>query len=235
MNLTKIARCVLTDTVALFLALIIGGVAMLIAHVPPAVTLIQVLAVELLAQAFIISALAEDKRPRKPRQAARHQLVAEIIIFGALAAIIAYLNYRLFFVRHDLAPAYIDTTHPLYVQATTLAYVTLVLCQFMNTQFVRSDERKHFFTSYLWRNKKLVRVAGISFVIMLAIIYIPWLQSLFGTEALGVSDWIMALVAAALYSGARSLQRHTRQHTRHEIIKLHRKVHATPANRRVVH
>lgn len=227
MNLNKVARCVLTDITALILTLMIGLAAMQAAHVPPAIIIVQVLAIELLFQAPLLSVLKREKRAHKPRHAAQHQLVIEIILFGVLAAVIAYLNYRLFFVRHGLAPAYIDKTHPLYLQATTVTYMTLIFCQFINLLFVRSDERKQFFTNYLWSSPKLVRAAGISLTIMLAIIYLPWLQSLFNTEAMGFWDWTMALLCTAAYSGFRSLQRHTRQHTRHEVIKLHHKVRGT--------
>lgn len=215
----------LTDSTALIGIVIIGLVAMVSTHVPPAITLVQVLAVELLAQALLLSALSQEKRILAPRKTAQHQIIVEIIVFGILAAVIAYINYRLFFVRNGLAPAYIDTTHPLYVQATSLTYLTLVLCQFMNLLFIRSDERKLFFTDYLWRNQKLVQAAAVSFFMLLVIIYNPWLQSFFGTGPLGLWDWIMAILCAATYTGLRVLQRHTRQHTRHEVVKLHHKVH----------
>lgn len=221
MTLNKISRCALTDVSALILVLVIGVVFSITAHIPTAVTLLQVLIIELLTQAPILSALKHEKRSHRPRHAPSHQFIIEIVLFGALAAIITYLNYRFFFVRHGLSPAYIDTTHPLYLQATTVAYVTLALCQAANVVFIKSDEHKQFFT-----NKKLTRAAAISGIILLAVIYLPWLQAVFSTEALGFWDWTMVLVSVGAYSGARFVQRHTRQHTRHEVIKLHRKVHA---------
>lgn len=215
----------LTDTVALVLALVISLLAATKTHVPPGILLIQVLAIELLFQAPLLLVLNHEKQAHKPRHLTQYQAFMEIFLFGALAAVIAYLNYRLFFARHGLGPAFIDTAHPFYIQATTLAYATLALCQCMNLIFVRADNHKTVFSEYLWNNPKLVRMAGLAGFILLNIIYNPLLQPLFGTKPLDVIDWLMVMGALALYSGLRMVQRHTRQHTRHAIIHLHHEVH----------
>jgi magnesium-transporting ATPase (P-type) len=217
MHLSKTARSVWTDGVALLAVLIIGLIGFLAYHVPLAITLWQVVVIELLILAYPIKTL-QPKNSRKHEQP-RHQAIFEIITFGLLAAAIAYLNYRLFFGREGFSPAYIDTGNPLYAQATTLACLTISLCQLMNLGFIQADTQKHFHLK-----QPQLQALAVSLFALLNIIYNPWLHGLFGTKALGLVDWLTALAAVVLYSGLRLLQRHTRQHTRHAVIKLHHEV-----------
>lgn len=225
MDLNKVARCVLTDGTALVTALLISLALMLTTHIPPAVLFIQVLAIELLIQAPLLTALNHERSGHQPQHVSAYQLIMEILLFGIMAGGLASAAYWLSFALHQLSPVYIDTTHPFYIEATTVAFASLALCQVLNLVFVRSDTHKHVLTDYLWSNPKLVRTAGLTGIGLLAVVYIPWLQAFFGTASLGFADWLLVLTIAAAYSGLRVLQRHTRQHTRHAVIRLHREVH----------
>jgi magnesium-transporting ATPase (P-type) len=225
MQLSKVARLVLTDSIALLLTLLISLASVVVFHVPVAITLVLVLAIELLTQALPLSVLAKYKGSHKPDYHLSHQAIMEVITFGVLAAALAYGNYLLFFARHGLSPAHMDTANPLYAQAITLTYLTLVLCQFMNLLFVRADKRKRFFTKYLWSNQKLLQAGGVSAFILINVIYNHWIQPIFGTGPLDIIDWLAAVAAAGFYTGWRIFQRHTRHHARHAVIKLHREVH----------
>ena len=135
-------------------------------------------------------------------------------------------EYRYLFVRHHLSPAYIDTTNPLYLEATTLTYVTLVLCLYVYLLFERADTHEKFFTSYLWSNKKLLGAFGLSLVLIGGIVYTPFLHGYFSTANLGWGEWFSALLAAGAYFAFRLAQRHTRKHTRRAVLKLHHEVHS---------
>ena len=127
MSLNKVNRCVLTDGAALVSILLIGLVASWTIHVPLAMTLVQILAIALIAQALPLYILSHEKGRICTQHVTKRQLHITLLFFGLLAALIAYAGYLLFFAFHDLSPAYIDTGHPLYMQATTLAFMTIVL------------------------------------------------------------------------------------------------------------
>ncbi|HAH21759.1 MAG TPA: hypothetical protein DCL49_12785, partial [Candidatus Omnitrophica bacterium] len=42
-------------------------------------------------------------------------------------------------------------------------------------------------------NKKLILATGVSFFLQMAVVYIPFLQKIFKTEALGIFDWVLVV------------------------------------------
>jgi Ca2+-transporting ATPase len=233
-NIKKAARCALTDNAAELITVLLGLGALAAFHIPSALPAIQILAIDIVAQILPITALGWDRAQHKlmsekPRNLHDHIINASAIRgfigFGALAAFLSYGNYLLFFARNHLSPVRIETTLPQYHTATTLTYVTLVLCLYVYLMFERSDRHEKFFTEYLWSNKKLLIAFAISFFFIGNIIYNPWVQPYFGSASLSFLDLMTALLAALLYGGFRLLQRHTRLHTRHAVIQLHREVH----------
>lgn len=241
-NIRKAARCVMTDNASELIAILISLVGQVWLHVPLAITAIQILAIDLVAQLAPITALGWDKPLSNlmhdhPRKLGDHILngpaVKEFVMFGLLAAVIAYTNFMFFFVRHGLSAGYIDSTSDLYAQASTLTYLTLVLCQFMNLLLVRADTHARFFTSYLWSNKRLLVAFAVSFFCILNLMYNPGVQHYFGTGPLDTADWLTAVGAAVVYLSVRLLQRHTRKHARHAVIKLHHEVYGKTSSARV--
>ncbi|MGH7142103.1 MAG: cation-translocating P-type ATPase [Candidatus Saccharimonadales bacterium] len=239
-NIRKAAHCAMTDNAGELIVILMSLVGQIFFHIPIAITAIQILAIDIIAQMAPVTALGWDKAERslihqKPRRLSDHILnvktVPGFIMFGALGAVLAYSNFLFFFVRHGLSAAYIDTSSSLYAQATMLTYLTLVLCQFVYLMMARADEHESFFTRFLWSNKKLLIAFAISFFCIFNIMYNPLISSYFGAGPLSVADWLAAVGAALIYLVISLLQRHTRKHTRQAIIKLHREVHgnASPA------
>jgi Ca2+-transporting ATPase len=222
MTPSKLVRCVLTDITALLTVLIVSFILTRGVHIPAAILLIQCLGIELLSQAFPISTLVHDKSKHTPRPGLHVKL--EVIAFGLMAGLITYASYLLFFGYHVLNPEYIDTANSLYAQATTVAFVTLAFCQGINLLFVRADEHPHVLTDYLLSNPKLLKAFGVSLFLILNVVYNPALQTIFRTEALGITEWAATIVAAGLYALLRRLQRYTRKHTRHSVVKLHQEL-----------
>ena len=229
-NIRKAARCALTANASELLVVIFGLIGLSLLHVPPAISAIQILAIDVVAQILPITSLGWDSaRARimreKPRNRTEHiinkQAVGGFLGFGALAAMLSYGNYLFFFVRANLSPAYLDIANPQYQKATTLTYVTLVLCLYVYLLFERADSHEKFFTSYLWSNKKLLGAFAISFGLIGSIIYIPALQSYFRTGSLSWTDWLTALICAVTYFAVRVTQRHTRKHSRRAVVALH--------------
>ncbi len=229
-NIRKAARCALTDNAGELLVVLFGLGGLALFHVAPAILPLQILAIDIVAQILPITALGWDSAQHKlmrekPRNLRDHIIngpaMAGFVGFGLLAAIFAYGNYLLFFARHHLSPRYLDPSLPLYHQATTLTYLTLVLCLYVYLMFERADAHERFFTSYLWSNEKLLAAFAASFFLIGNIIYNPWVQPYFKSGSLGFVDWLTALLCAGCYLAFRLLQRHTRKHTRHAVLKLH--------------
>jgi Ca2+-transporting ATPase len=228
-NIKKAARCALTDNAGELFTVLISLAALTLFHVAPAITAIQILAIDVVAQILPITALGWDTAQgklmhEKPRDLRDHIInpgaVRGFVGFGLLASLLAYSNFLFFFVRHGLSPRNLPTTVPLYHQATTLTYLTLVLCLYVYLLFERSDAHEKFFTSYLWSNKKLLIAFALSFLLIGNIIYNPWVQPYFSAGSLTILDWLTALLCAGLYMAFRLLQRHTRQHSHAAVLKL---------------
>ncbi len=202
-------------------ALVVLGVAGLAAyHLPPAITFMQIIALDLLLCAPI-AALAYEKNYLKINNIRWQAPVA----FGILAALIGFANYLLFFARHHLSPLYIDAGLPMYHQATSLTLLTILFCTLTYLLFERADHHEQFFTEHLHSNDKLLQGFGLSLAVLAAIVYLPWLQPIFSTAPLDIVDWASALLAVCVYSLLRLLQRHTRKHSRHAVLKLHNQTH----------
>jgi magnesium-transporting ATPase (P-type) len=103
--------------------------------------------------------------------------------------------------------------------------VTLILCLYVYLLFERSDAHEAFFTRYLLSNKKLLGAFLLSFILIINIVYNPWVQPYFSTHSLSLMDWLTALVAASVYFAVRLFLRRTRHHSREAVLALHTQVH----------
>lgn len=227
---SKILQTVVTDNVATLSTVLVSIIGQIFFQVPLAVTVMQILAINavvlILPTANIDSGTAQQRRYFFSNSIAR-----ELILFGTLAGIIAYTNFLFFFVRHRLSPAHIDISNPLYLEAMSLTFLTLILCQLFNVLLVGADNGNRLLINYMRRNKQLLVAVGASLLFILTIIYVVPAQRLFDIGSLSPIDWVTALGGATIYLAVRLLQRHSRHHTRRAIIQLHREVHgkASPA------
>lgn len=225
MRFTKVARCVIADTIALSALLVIGLVVHLAWHVPFPLTLLQALGLELLVLAYPISVLHYDHDSHKLRDTHDRQVKFELIAFGGLAAGLGLLSFFLFFHRFGLSPAYIDTSNYVYREGTTVVLLTLALCQTLHLIFVRLDAERKFKAASLVANPALLRAWFVSLLVLLNCMYNPLFHSIFGTQRLGLADWLLALLMAAIYFALRQLQRSSREHSHHAVVQLQREVH----------
>ena len=79
----------------------------------------------------------------------------------------------------------------------TMAFTTLMLFQMFNVFNACSDNHSAFYE--LFHNPLLWGTVGLSLLLQVAVICIPFLQSAFDTVALSASDWLRcALVASSV-------------------------------------
>ena len=77
-------------------------------------------------------------------------------------------------------------------KARTAAFLTLVLTQLIHV-FECKSERKSIFEISLFNNKPLVVAVLISLVMILAVIYVPFLQGVFKTVMLTLNEWLLVI------------------------------------------
>lgn len=223
-NIISVVRSALTCNAAELLTVLLGLATLSLLSVPPAITTRQILAIDIITLILPVMALGWDKIQHRQTSEPliNRQTALRLTGFGGLAGLLSYANFAFFFVRHGLSARFLDTGLPLYAEATTLTFLSLVLCLCVHLVFERSDRREKFFTRYLWSNERLMGGFAASLILIINLLYNPWIQPYFGTTALSLGDWLSVLACTVLYFGFRLLQRHTRKHTRRAVVQLHR-------------
>jgi Ca2+-transporting ATPase len=89
----------------------------------------------------------------------------------------------------------LSASSPVYIKGTTMTFAGIVIAQVGNVLASRTSKVSMFKTS-LKSNKWIWLGIGAQISIISAMVYIPTMQRLFGTTALGLYDWaILALLA----------------------------------------
>ncbi len=227
-NIKKIAlMCFTANASELFVNLASLGGAILF-KVPLALTVMLILAVDLIAELFPVAALGWDKAdhdvmtapPRDPKQHILSRAnVVDVLWAGLLIGGLAYANYLLFFHRQQVDPSGLASGSLVHLKATAMTYLTIVLCQLGNILQRRSE--RGLFTTYQFHNKQLWLAMCLSLFCVINIIYNPWIAPYFRASSLAALDWIYALAAAAIFLAVREFQRYSRLHSRKTVHALH--------------
>lgn len=226
-NIQKGTLSCFTSNMAELVTNLVSLGAAVIFHVPLALSVMQILAIDLVAELFPIAALGRDKpegelMQGKPRNLHDHILnrrsIADLLWCGLLIGTLAFGNYLLYYWRRGLGAEHIDESSLLHMGATTMTYLTIVLCQLLNILQRRSEHG--LFTRYQLHNSQLWGAMALSMTCVLAIIYTP-LSGYFHAAALGFTDWLYALLAVVIFVVIRELQLRTRHHTRTHLFATH--------------
>ncbi len=212
-NIKKGALSCFTTNAAELVVNMVSVIAFSLFNIPLALTVMQILAIDLLAELFPIAALGWDKADGelmhdKPRNPHNHILnkksIADLLVCGLIIGVLAYGNYLLFFGRAGVTPGGLTSGLPIHAQATALTYLTIVLCQLVNILQRRS--RGGFFTKYQLHNRYLWLAMCVSLTCVALIMYSP-LNTYFGAGPLGIVDWLFALSAAGIFLLIREIER----------------------------
>jgi P-type Ca2+ transporter type 2C len=96
----------------------------------------------------------------------------------------------------------------------TMAFTTLMLFQLFNVVNARSDERSAF--SGLFRNHWLWAAIGLSLLLHVFVVYVPFLQEAFSTVSLTGSDWLVCAAVASSVLWLRELSKVMTRATSHD-------------------
>jgi magnesium-transporting ATPase (P-type) len=198
-NIRKFLTYILTSNVPE----IVPYLAFVIFRVPLPLTVMQILAVDLGTDMLPALALGAEKpepdvmkvppRPRRARLLDLPLLLRAYLLLGPLQAIAAMSAY--FFVLRGGGWRFGETISfrdPLYLQATTACLAAIVLMQVVNVFLCRSERQPAFASGFLGNRLIFAGVAA-ELVLVLAIVYTPVGNALFGTHPLPFLVWLFVL------------------------------------------
>ena len=205
-NIRKATLTCLSSNFAELITVLISLAFAALFGIPPAITAIQILAIDLIAELFPIAALGWDKPEKSlmkeyPRDPKDHifnpRAIRDLLFTGLLMGGLAYANFALFVSRGGGELQNLDTSATFYASATTLTYVVICMCQLVNLLIRRANAKT--LTPYLFSNKKLWVAYGISMFCILNIVYNPYVHKVFGTYFLSLTDWAYVLGSMLIF------------------------------------
>ena len=125
-----------------------------------------------------------QRKPRNPRLGIFTRPVVIMLLTGGLWS--ALVNMTLFVWM-------LDSGRPL-AEVMSMTFVSLVLIQFFKAYNYRSDHLSVFRKPFA--NKWLNLAVAWELVLLVAILYVPFLQRAFATFSLSLEDWIITTVMA---------------------------------------
>jgi potassium/sodium efflux P-type ATPase len=209
---------------------IVPFLGMVALKIPPALTILQILAVDLgtdMVPALALGAESPEpgimERPPRPRKESLLNGALLLRAYGFLGATEAVLSMAGFFLvwsghgysladLQQVTPAILaHTANPavtaIYRQSTTMTLAIIVACQVGNLFACRSDLRSAFRQS--WSNNNSLLWFGICFecVALFAFIDFPPFRYVFATASLAPQHWLLVLACPPLLLGTEELRK----------------------------
>ena len=211
-NIRKFLAYILTSNVPE----LVPFLAMVVLRIPPALTILQILAVDLGTDMVPALALGGEppeaglmRRPPRPRASPlldRALLVRAYLRLGLVQAVTSMAAFLAVYAAHGigldgmrrLAPSLLARIAPADVLAlqhlaTTAALAAIVLSQMANLFACRSEHRSAFHVPL--GNRLLWTGLVLEAVLLAAVVYLPPLQRIFDTASLPATAWPLLLLA----------------------------------------
>ena len=81
-------------------------------------------------------------------------------------------------------------------RARTAAFIVLACSQLFHS-FNCRNASESLFKIGVFTNKKLIIATGVSFLLQMAVVYVPFLQRIFKTEPLAGFDWFLVVIISS--------------------------------------
>ena len=199
--------------------------------IPLPLTVMQILAIDLGTETLPALALGREpaepgimERPPRPRERGiidKPMLVRAWVWLGSIEA--ALVTGGFFYVLFSAGWAPGDPTgpdsslHGAYLAATTMTFAGITACQ-VGTAFAARTNRASLFDIGVFSNKLLLWGIVFELAFAAAVIYLPPLQAIFGTNALGLRELAILAVFPFVVWGSDELRRwalRRRERTKH--------------------
>lgn len=211
-NIQKSTLACLTTNAAELIINLISLAGALMFNFPLAITIMQLLSIDLLAELLPISALGWDKAEgdlikNKPRNLKDHILnknsILDFGLSGLMMGTLAYFGFAIFIYLSGENMMSLNSGSEIYLMATSVSFLMIVISQFFNIMSRRST--KGIFTKYQFHNKFFWSAILISFSLTLLIIYSP-INEYFGCAPLNLLAWGIVLAGTAIFVAFRQIQ-----------------------------
>jgi magnesium-transporting ATPase (P-type) len=224
---------------------IVPFLAMVVLKVPPALTILQILAVDLGTDMIPALALgAEPPEPgimqQPPRPKSKPLLNLPLLVraygfLGAIETVASMLGFFIVWWSHGYSLADLQQLTPailshsadpavtaVYWQATTVTLVAIVACQVGNIFACRSEWASVFRMG--WFNNRLIWWGiATELFLLLGLIRLPFLQKIFTTAPLTGWQWLMMLLFPPFLLGAEELRKRVVEQKWRQIASSHRR------------
>ncbi len=182
---------------------IIPFVLMVLFKIPLPITVMQILAIDLGTDTLPALALGvgpseADVMDRPPRSRKERLLNFSVIFRGYIflglieAALVMSGYFWILYGGGWQLGQQLPFTDPLYIKATTMVFVGIVTAQ-IGSLLVCQTTRTSVLKIGIFKNRWIPMGILFEVIIVLAIVYIPYLQSIFNTTALGINEWLYVL------------------------------------------
>ncbi len=176
----------------------------------------QILWINLLTDGAPALALGVDPREpgqmrRRPRP--RHEAVITGEMWFGIFFVGAIMAAGTLFILDAALPGGLVEGSGNMPYGQTMAFTTLVMFQLFNVFNARSDVRSAF--RGLFHNRWLWSALGLSFLLHVAVIYVPFLQRAFSTTALTLEDWLCCIAMGSAVLWLRELSKLIARAKRH--------------------
>jgi P-type Ca2+ transporter type 2C len=127
-----------------------------------------------------------DIMKQPPRSPKEHVINRDMAIgIGVIAAVDAIAILGVFFLALQRYPGHVEA-------AQTIAFVTLCASELLRA-FTARSEYHSIFTIGFASNRWMVWAVAVSFALVLAVVYVPFMRPFFDTVPLGLDDWMLML------------------------------------------
>lgn len=219
-NIRKFITYILASNVAELLPFLF----MVIFKIPPALIIMQILAIDLGTDLFPALALGAEKpevgmMERPPRKKSKFLMDAPLLLraycfLGLLEGLLGMAGFFLVWLSYGynlvelqaVSPAILShsadaATLAIYHQATTLTLAAIVACQDGNVFACRS-ERVSIFKLGFFSNRLIWLGILTEWIVILSIVHFSPLQAIFSTTSLAPWQWLILLICPILMLGA---------------------------------
>ncbi|MEA3266311.1 MAG: HAD-IC family P-type ATPase, partial [Candidatus Fermentibacteria bacterium] len=205
-NLKKTVLASMTTNAAELGVVILGLIAVSVGDWAIPILAIQILAIDLLAEVLPLTFLTFDPSSKSIMKEAPRDLKAhimnretsmEVLLLGGLIGLLAFGNYAYTGIRAGLT--FLSGNESIdYTRATTIAYLTIAFCQFVNVLsrrfYYKSIFNRNFFTNkiLLW---SILGSAGM----ILLFVNIPVMAGFLYFAPLRLNDWLCVAGSTSIF------------------------------------